>query len=363
MAGIRRHQNPSPKNPLLCVFAPSRNKKHWGWPDVFLKNLCAAGAIMAVLATPAYARGEIVKIDGSSTVYPIAEAVAEEFQKARRGRVRVTVGVSGTGGGFNKFCRNELDIVNASRPITKQEMEDCKAAGVNYLEMPIAYDAITVVIHPRNTWAKTMTIAELRTMWEPAAQGQITRWNQVNPAWPDQPLNLFGPGADSGTFEYFTETVVGRARSSRGDYTPSEDDNILVMGVNRDINGLAYFGYAYYEANKDKLVSVAIAAAEGMPAVAPSVQTVQSEVYPLSRPLFIYVSAKSAAKPEVREFVEFFNHNADELVREVGYIPLPAKAYAYNIETLVNLRLGSNFDGETGAGLTIGKLMKMEAER
>jgi phosphate transport system substrate-binding protein len=325
--------------------------------------LCAATALVAAFAAPTFARGQLVKVDGSSTVYPIAEAVAEEFQKARKGAVKVTVGVSGTGGGFKKFCRGEIDIANASRPITKKEMEDCKAAGVSYLEMPVAYDALTVVIHPDNTWAKTMTVAELKKMWEPAAQGEITRWNQVNQAWPDQPLKLFGPGADSGTFEYFTEAIVGKAKSSRGDYTASEDDNILVMGVNRDINGLGYFGYAYYEANKDKLVSVAIAAVEGMPAVAPSVQTVQSGVYPLSRPLFIYVSAKSAAKPEVREFVEYFNQNVDELVREVGYVPLPAKAYDYNLETLGKLRLGTKFGGETGVGLTIENLMEMEAKQ
>ena len=189
------------------------------------------------------AMAQVIKIDGSSTVYPITEAVAEEFQKAKKNVIKVTVGISGTGGGFKKFCRDETDISDASRPITTSEMELCKAAGIEYIEMPIAFDALTVVVNPKNTFLKQATVAEMKMLWEPAAQGKITRWNQINPAWPDAPIKLFGPGADSGTFEYFTEAMVGKAKSSRGDYTASEDDNVLVQGVSRDVNALGYFGY------------------------------------------------------------------------------------------------------------------------
>jgi phosphate transport system substrate-binding protein len=325
------------------------------------KVAAAVAAFIAAAGTaPAYA--QIVRIDGSSTVYPITEAVAEEFQKARKGAVKVTVGISGTGGGFKKFCRGEIDVSNASRPITRKEMAECKSAGIAYLEMPVAYDALTVVIHPRNSWARSMTVADLKAMWEPAAQGKITTWNQVNPAWPRVPLKLFGPGADSGTFEYFTEAVTGKSKASRGDFTASEDDNVLVQGVSRDVNGLGYFGYAYYVENMDKLTAVSIVARDGKPAVAPSMETVVNGSYqPLSRPIFIYVNAKSAQKPAVREFVEYYNRHADELVKEVKYVPLPAKAYGYNLETLGRMRVGTKFDGENKVGLTIEDLMKLEA--
>ena len=323
----------------------------------------AAPLFAASLMAPPAALAQIVKIDGSSTVYPITEAVAEEFQKSKKGVIKVTVGISGTGGGFKKFCRGETDVSNASRPITKSEMADCKQAGITYLEMPVAYDALTVVINPKNTWAKTMTVAELKKIWEPAAQGKITKWNQVNPAWPDAPLKLFGAGADSGTFEYFTEAIVGKSKSSRGDFTASEDDNVLVTGVSRDVNSLGYFGYAYYEANRDKLAAAAIVPASGKPAIAPSGQSVVNGTYqPLSRPIFIYVNAKSAAKPEVKEFIEYFNKNANKLVSEVKYVPLPGEAYTYNIETLGKMRLGTKFGGENKVGLTIEDLMKLEAK-
>lgn len=326
-------------------------------------TLLAASAttiILAGFAAPGLA--QIVKIDGSSTVYPITEAVAEEFQKAKKGKVRVTVGISGTGGGFKKFCRGEIDISDASRPITKKEMEACKEAGIAYLEMPVAYDALTVVINPKNSWARNMTVAELKKMWEPAAQGKITRWNQVNPAWPDAPLTLFGPGADSGTFEYFTEAVTGKSKASRGDFTASEDDNVLVTGVSRDINGLGYFGYAYYIENQDKLGAVSVVSPSGK-AVSPSMDTVVNGSYqPLSRPIFIYVNAKSAQKPEVKEFIQFYNKQANKLVQEVKYVPLPGKAYQYNLETLGKMRLGTKFGGENKVGLTIEELMKMEAK-
>jgi phosphate transport system substrate-binding protein len=306
---------------------------------------------------------QTVKIDGSSTVYPITEAVAEEFQKANKGRVKVTVGISGTGGGFKKFCRGETDVSDASRPITKKEMAACKQTGVEYIEMPVAYDALTVVINPKNTWAKNMSVAELKKIWEPAAQGKITKWNQVNPAWPDAPLKLFGPGADSGTFEYFTEAINHKSKASRGDFTASEDDNVLVLGVSRDVNGLGYFGYAYFIENQDKLAAVKVIPTSGKPAVAPSMETVINGTYqPLSRPIFIYVNAKAAKRPEVREFIEYYNKQADKLVREVKYVPLPAGAYVHNLDQLNNMKIGTKFGGENKVGLTIEELMKMEAK-
>ncbi len=320
----------------------------------------AMAAVLGGLSVEAQA--QIVKIDGSSTVFPITEAVAEDFQKSKKGAIKVTVGISGTGGGFKKFCRGETDVSDASRPITKKEMEDCKAAGIAYLEMPVAYDALTVVINPKNTWARNMTVAELKKIWEPKAQGKITKWNQVNPAWPDAPLKLFGPGADSGTFEYFTEAVTGKSKASRGDFTASEDDNVLVQGVSRDVNGLGYFGYAYYIENKDKLNAVSVVSPAGK-AVGPSLETVINGTYtPLSRPIFIYVNAKSLQKPEVKEFIEYYNKQAEKLVKEVKYVPLPAKAYAYNLETLSKMRVGTKFNGENKVGLTIEELMKMEAK-
>jgi phosphate transport system substrate-binding protein len=328
------------------------------------RTLGLLAALAAAFASGhAAGQSQTVKVDGSSTVFPITEAVAEDFQKSRKGAVKVTVGISGTGGGFKKFCRGETDVQDASRPITKSEMEECRKAGIGYLEMPIAYDALTVVINPKNTWAKNMTVAELKKIWEPASQGKVTHWNQVNGAWPNQPIKLFGPGADSGTFEYFTEAVVGKAKSSRGDYTASEDDNVLVTGVSRDVNGLGYFGYAYYEANRGKLASVAVVPGAGKSAVAPSAQTVENGTYqPLSRPIFIYVSRKSAQRPEVKEFVEFYNKHAPKLVKEVKYVPLPGKAYTHNLETLAKMRAGTVFGGENKVGLTIDELVTLEAK-
>ena len=329
-------------------------------PRIALAATAAAFAGTLCIIAPV-AHAQLVKIDGSSTVFPITEAMAEDFQKSTKGKVRVTVGISGTGGGFKKFCRGETDISDASRPILKKEMEDCKAAGVQYIELPVAYDALTVVIHPDNKWAQTLTVAELRKMWEPGAQGKVKTWKQVNPAWPDQPLKLFGPGADSGTFDYFTEAVNGKAKSSRGDFTASEDDNVLVQGVSRDVNALGYFGFAYYVENKDKLRAVKIVEKAGQ-GVEPSFETVINGTYqPLARPIFIYINAKSLERQEVKEFVEFYMKSAEVLVREVKYVPLPAKAYAYNIEHANKKVLGTKFGGENKVGLTIEQLMQLEA--
>lgn len=316
----------------------------------------------AALAVAAPVHAQIVKIDGSSTVFPITEAVAEEFQKAKKGAVKVTVGISGTGGGFKKFCRGETDISDASRPILQKEMADCKAAGIEYYELPVAFDALTVVINPKNSFIRQLTVAEMKKMWEPAAQGKVTRWNQVNPAWPDAPMKLFGPGADSGTFDYFTEAVVGKSKSSRGDFTASEDDNVLVQGVARDINALGYFGYSYYVENKDKLRAVPIVNDKGE-AVIPSFEAVLKGTYqPLSRPIFIYVNAKSLARPEVKEFTEYYMTHGAKLAEEVKYVPLPASAYRTAWEHVLRNKKGTVFGGTAEVGITIEELLRREAK-
>jgi phosphate transport system substrate-binding protein len=325
----------------------------------FVKTLGVAAFVAAAFAVPsAHAADKIIKIDGSSTVYPITEAVAEDFQKEKK--IKVTVGISGTGGGFKKFCRGETDISDASRPILQKEIDACKEAGIQYIELPIAYDALTVVVNPKNDFIKSLTVAELNKMWAPAAQGSIKSWKQVNPAWPDKPLKLFGPGADSGTFDYFTEAIVGKAKSSRGDYTASEDDNVLVQGVSSDMGGLGYFGYAYYEENQDKLKAVPIIAKAGAPAVLPSPETVKNGTYqPLARPIFIYVNATAAAfKPEVKEFVNFYLANAPVLVKEVKYVPLPANEYAAVTTHWKSMKPGSGFGGVPEVGVKIEELLK-----
>ncbi len=303
------------------------------------------------------AADKIIKIDGSSTVYPITEAVAEEYQIATK--VKVTVGISGTGGGFKKFCRGETDISNASRPILKKEMDACKEAGVQYIELPVAYDGLTVVVNKNNDFVKSLTVEELKKMWEPAAQGKIKSWKQINPAFPDTPLKLFGAGSDSGTFDYFTEAIVGKAKSSRGDYTASEDDNVVVQGVASDKGSLGYFGFAYFEENQDKLRAIPIVAKKGAPAVMPSFESVKNGTYqPLARPIFIYVNATSAAfKPEVKAFVDFYLANAPTLVKEVKYIPLPANEYAAVTKHFKALKPGTGFGGEPEVGIKIEELL------
>jgi phosphate transport system substrate-binding protein len=277
--------------------------------------------------------------------------------------VKVTVGISGTGGGFKKFCRGETDISNASRPILAKEMADCKAAGVEYFELPVAFDALTVVMNPRNGFLKQLSIEELKKIWEPAAQGKVTRWNQVNPAWPDAPIKLFGAGSDSGTFDYFTEAITGKAKSSRGDYTASEDDNVLVQGVSQDVGAIGYFGYAYYAENQARLKAVPIVEKAGKPAVAPSEKTVLDGSYqPLSRPIFIYVNVKSFGKPEVKDFVDFYMKEGARLAKEVKYVPLPAKAYQLNLEHLAKGKKGTVFNGEAEVGVTIDALLAREAK-
>lgn len=304
----------------------------------------------------------VVRIDGSSTVFPIAEAVAEEFQLEQRGAVRVTAGLSGTGGGFKKLCRGDIDISNASRPILTEEIEMCRKAGINFIELPVAFDAITVVVNPKNDWVKSLTIADLKKMWEPAAQGQIARWSQVRPEWPDVPLMLFGPGADSGTFDYFTEAVSHKAKASRGDYTASEDDNVLVQGVENNKNALGYFGYAYYASHKDRMRAVPIEREDGSQ-VLPSNETVVDGKYqPLSRPLFIYVSDKSAQRPEVRQLIEFYLTEGPDLAAQVGFVALPEQAAQVALKHFNENRLGTVFGGVPEVGITIEELLEREAK-
>jgi len=326
-----------------------------------MKILPLLGAALLAAPLAAQAQPKVVRVDGSSTVYPITEAVAEEFQKAKKQQIKVTVGISGTGGGFKKFCRGDTDISGASRPILKGEMEECRKAGIEYFELPVAFDALTVVVNPKNTFVRQLTVAEMKKMWEPAAQGKVMRWSHVNPQWPDQPMKLFGPGADSGTFDYFTEAVVGKAKSSRGDFTASEDDNVLVQGVSRDVNGLGYFGFAYYVENKDKLKAVPIVNDKGK-AVAPSMEAVEAGAYALSRPIFIYVSAKALDKPAVKEFVQYYMQHGGPLAKEVKYVPLPAKSYQVAWQHVQKGRKGTVFGGTAEVGVTIEELLRREAK-
>lgn len=269
--------------------------------------------------------GAAITIDGSSTVYPVTEAIAEEY-RSEAPDVDVTIGVSGTGGGFQKFGRGEVAITNASRPIKDDEKAIAESNGISYVELEVAYDGLAVVVHPENDWVTCFTVEQLKKIWEPAAQGTIKRWNQIDPTWPDEEIHLFGPGVASGTFDYFTEAIVGKSGSSRGDYTASEDDNVLVQGVSSDKYGLGFFGLAYYEENSDKLRMVPVDGGEGC--VEPSAETVSNGTYsPLSRPLFIYVNSSSIENPAVIDFVNFYLAEAPNLLKDVGYIPLTEEEY------------------------------------
>ncbi|MCF7803472.1 MAG: PstS family phosphate ABC transporter substrate-binding protein [Candidatus Marinimicrobia bacterium] len=302
-----------------------------------------------------------ISIDGSSTVYPITEAVAEEFMK-EYSRVRVTVGTSGSGGGFQKFTSKETDISDASRPIKETEISKAKKNGVQFIELPVAFDGLSVVVNPKNDWVDYLTVEDLERMWKPEAQGKITRWSQVRSEWPDRELNLYGPGVSSGTFDYFTEAVVGREGASRGDYTASEDDNVLVQGVAGDINALGFFGFAYYHENQDRLKIVPIDDGNpdnGKGPIAPTFQTIGNGTYqPLARPLFIYVREESANRAEVQEFIHFFFENAPQLVQEVGYIPLSDTTYAHAMDRFEERVTGSVFSGGSQVGVNINELLQ-----
>ena len=299
------------------------------------------------------ATGSTIAIDGSSTVFPITEAVAEEYQQGRK--TRVTIGVSGTGGGMKKLCAGEVAIAGASRPIKPSEVELCAKNGVSFIELPIAYDGLAVVVNPQNDWAAHITVAELKALWVPEAQANIMRWSQVRPGWPDEEIHLFGAGVDSGTYDYFTAAVVGTEHSSRGDFTSSEDDNVLVQGVSTDKQALGFFGLAYYEENKDKLKVLPVDDGDetnGAGPITPSVATVADGTYqPLSRPIFIYVTTKDAERPEVQEFIRYYLAEGRPLVAEVGYIPLSEQAYGMVQSRFDARTTGSLFEGH---GSTIG---------
>lgn len=270
-----------------------------------------------------------VQIDGSSTVFPVSEAVAEEFQRAHP-RARVTVGQSGTGGGFERFCAGETDVSDASREITAEEAAACAEAGIDFVELPVAVDGLSVVTHPSNDFVDCLTIEELRRVWQP--DSGVETWRDIRSEWPAEEIELFGPGTDSGTFDYFTEAVVGEAKASRPDFQASEDDNILVQGVSGDDQSLGYFGYAYYAENQERLKLIAVDAGEGC--VQPSDATIEAGEYPLARPLFIYVSLGSLDEPTVREFVAFYMESASELVPATGYHPLSGEEYQESLELL-----------------------------
>ncbi|MBW3628583.1 MAG: PstS family phosphate ABC transporter substrate-binding protein [Gemmatimonadetes bacterium] len=280
-----------------------------------------------------------ISADGSSTVFPVTEAVAEEFMAETGGDVRVTVAMSGTGGGFKRFCQGETDISNASRPIKQEEVAQCRQAGVEPIEVSVGVDGQAIVVNPANTFAQCITVAELKKIWEPGST--VQRWSDVRPDWPNQPIKLYGPGTNSGTFDYFTATVMGEEDASRSDYTASEDDNVLVQGVAGDPNSLGYFGYAYFAQNKDKLRALPVDGGKGC--IAPSPQTIENATYaPLSHPLFIYVKKSSLQRPEFRRFVEFYLESAPELVPEVGYVPLSAQGYQASRETLAQAANGTS---------------------
>jgi phosphate transport system substrate-binding protein len=292
---------------------------------------------------------EQIAIDGSSTVFPLAEAAAETFGRTQRGGARVTVGESGTGGGFRKFCRGETQISTASRPISAEEMQSCASASIQYVEVPIAFDGISVVVHPSNP-VNGVTMAQLRQIWQPSAERTVTNWNQVNRSWPNLNMQLFGPGTASGTFDFFTEAVNGDGGASRTDYTPSEDDNVLVQGVAGNPGALGYFGFAYYEQNRERLKVLPV---DG---VTPSAATIASGQYPLSRPMFIYVNAEALRRPQVRRFIDYFVQNAATLAPQVGYVALPAEAYAAFGQRVAEGQTGTAFAGQNEVGLSVQDL-------
>ena len=340
---------------MLTKLKLTQFAKFWTVTGLLASTSALFGLTLVPIAVQA---AGAIKIDGSSTVFPISEAIAEEFQKANPGS-QVSVGVSGTGGGMKKFCAGEIDIANASRPIKDAEAADCKAKGVRFVELPIAIDALTVVVNPKNSWVDKLTVDELKKIWEP--NSQVKNWSQVRAGFPNQPIALYGPGTASGTFDYFTEAIVGKSKASRSDYTASEDDNILVQGVSKDANAMGYFGFSYYVENKQRLKAVPIDAGKG--AVMPSVQTVKNATYtPLSRPLFIYVSEKARNRPEVKKYVAFTMQNAAKLVSDVGDIPLSSGEYQTAQKHFDSGRFGTVFAGKKTAGMKIADILKLESK-
>lgn len=297
----------------------------------FLSLLVTVGFIGPIYAVDRKLSGS-VKIDGSSTVYPVAEGLAEEFQ-IQNPRVRVTVGLSGTGGGFKKFVTGETDVSNASRHISKKESELAKKNGVKYYPFPVSYDGISVVVHPSNNFVKELSFAQLKKLWEPGSK--VNTWKDLNPEWPNRKIKLYGPGADSGTFDFFTEAVVGESRQSRADYVSSEDDNVVVRGISSDRDALGYFGFAYYAENKNKVKPIAIKTDKM--SIAPSFDTIADSSYPLARPLLMYINLKSIKRPEMKSFVSFLREQSGTLSKEVGYVPMPQSDYDAAYKTLLEL--------------------------
>lgn len=310
---------------------------------------------------PVEAGADTIIIDGSSTVAPISAAVAEEFQRENP-NIRVPVGTSGTGGGFKKFCAGETDISNASRPIKESELEECAQNGIEYIELPVAFDGLSVIVNPANDWVACLTVDELKKVWEPAAEGVITNWSQVREGFPDRPLNLYGAGVDSGTYDYFTQAIVGEEGVSRGDFLPSEDDNVLVQGIAGDENALGFFGLAYYQQNVDKLKLVAIDNNDGN-CVLPDINTVSNGTYqPLSRPIFIYVNrARVDEKPILDAFIDFYMENAKALSQEVGYVPLTDEIYELAKKRYDDRVTGSIYaGGGSQVGVSLADLLAAE---
>jgi len=323
---------------------------------------CLGTAILIGCTAEGSVESSSIQIDGSSTVYPITKEIVEKYQASTPETVDITVDFSGTGGGFRKFCQGETDINNASRPIQIEEMRACNQGKIRYIELPIAFDAITVVVNPQNNWLDSITVEELKTIWSPTAEEKITRWNQIRDDLPNQPLNLYAPAADSGTFDYFTEAVVGKAGASRSDYLKSEDDEILVQGVRQDPNALGYFGLAYYEQHSKEMKALAIDSGSG--SVLPSRETVEQAKYqPLARPLFIYINATSAQNnPALPEFIDFYLEQVPEIIPEVGYIPLPEEAYHIDRVTFHKGEVGTVFEGQSQFNLTIPELLRKQAQ-
>ncbi len=326
--------------------------------------LALAVSLLFISNTLFAAERTLIKIDGSSTVYPITEAVAEEFQKSNP-NVKVTVGISGTGGGFKKFGRGETDISDASRPIKPSEVDLCKENGIEYIELPVAFDGLAVMVNPGNNWVDHMTVAELKKLWEPEAQGKITHWNQIRPEWPKEKIALVGAGVDSGTYDYFTDAIVGKEGASRGDFVASEDDNVLVQAIANNRFAIGFFGLAYYQENKDKLKLVPIddeKKGNGDGPILPTFETVKNGTYqPLSRPIFIYVSQKAAQRPEIEKFIAFYLKHAKTLVQEVGYIPLPDEVYQLVLGRFQKRLTGSVFGGKgSTTGVSIDDILRRE---
>ena len=323
----------------------SPGRKAWG-----AAFFCATVLLIACGA-------ETTDIDGSSTVFPISEAMVEDWGKSVGGSARLVIGISGTGGGFKKFCSGEIDINDASRPIKASEEEKCAEAGVEFIELPVAIDGLTVAVNPKNDFAECLTIDELRIMWEPEAEGKIDSWDQIRPEWPDAKLRLYGPGVDSGTFDYFTETVNGEAQASRGDFTSSERDNVLVLGIAGDRSSLGYFGYSFFVENEDILKMVAIDGGNGC--VFPSDETINNGTYaPLSRPLFIYVSMEAWEQQQVKDFVSFYvSYDRAALLRDLGFVPFPQVVHELVLDRFERGLTGSIFGGESPQKGTVEEIL------